>query len=154
MRLDSTILYNLVSWQRRGREREREKEWERESACPFGHFPSQTSVRGVQRQPGPSASQALFKRCYHNTFVSPSVSLTHSNSHSSSLTPSLSQCVTINIEGLMWCGSFDHIIVYVCVKLQWWHEYTLWLLIWLPTHTHTHTAHSYPTPFWTWPHVI
>lgn len=48
IRLDSTILYNLVSWQGRVGESECEREVEREraSACPFGHFPSQTSVSG------------------------------------------------------------------------------------------------------------
>lgn len=77
MRLDSTILYNLVSWQ--GRERERERECVSFWPILLAIFPVKRVWEVVQRQPGPSESQALFKWCYHNTFVStPSVSLTHS----------------------------------------------------------------------------
>lgn len=103
-RLDSTIRYNLVSWQRRQRERQRQWEREKESVSFWpillAIFPVKQVWAVVQRQPGSWESQALFKWCYHNTFVStPSVSLTHPLTHTPH--PPLSfncLCLTINIK--------------------------------------------------------
>lgn len=105
MRLDSTILHNLVSWQGR----ERESVCERERKCVsfwpilLAIFPVKQMWEGVQRQPGPLESrQALCKWCYHNTFVfTPSVSLTRFLTPvphpSSSFIIFFSPCFTIHI---------------------------------------------------------
>lgn len=140
----------FISWQRRESVCVRERECVSFWSILLAVFPVERVWEGVQRQPEPPESQALFKWCYHNTFVStPSVSLAHSLT--SIILHPLSLFSSLRMPQFMWllCTPLMPLCFCSCGRNK-----RTPIINTQHTRAHTHTPTSSLAPSWPFSHII